>query len=544
MYIAPSSTIAVYRDIPLDPTYDHTLFFAGREAQTTYFSSRVAYLFTSQMYTRCGRKKLRIECPADNLYNCNYLSFVNKKSDGSGTNGKSFYCFITSVEYINNRVTEIEFEIDVMQTWLCKSKDDLYLVGSWDYELEMCFVEREHSTTDNIGDNLVPESLDTGDYVHDNVDGTGYLGAKKIIVAATFDTTYTDTSGSYYGGLYSGLTYNVFDGSVSGAQAAANFIANAGAKSQGIVSIFYAPANFVTNMLQPAASYAFTKPKKNTSSDIFGGYYPKNKKLYTYPYNFLYVTNFQGSNKVYQYEYFSGANCDFRISGDFTSNPMVILAPEHYKGESTTNYNEMLTISGWPQCAYNTDIYKAWLAQTAASLPFTALQTAGQGIASVYAANTMAAALGTAGAMASAEITIPVLAITAAVKVAGILAQGAEKRAMGNQPHGMQSGTTLAACGLLDFGFYHMRIRREFAEIIDNYFSMYGYATHRVKIPNIHVRTEWTYTKTVGCKLKGAIPAEAASKICEIFDRGITFWANGDHMGDYSLSNNIRSGLS
>lgn len=521
-YVAPLGTIVLYKNVPLDITFDHTIYFASRSAQNTYFNSLTKYTFLNQTYTRVKKGVIRVARAADLLYDYNYLSFVNPITQGqnSGQNGKKFYCFITYIEYINNEVTEIGFEIDPMQTWLPEI----------DYTLGDSFVEREHSSVDTIGSNLVPENLELGEYVHDNVDGTGKLGGKKIIVAATFDKQYQDVSGATYGGLFSGLEYNYFDT----AQEAADFIAGVGAKAGGIVGVYYAPTNFITNKGESVKSYTITKNK--ATQNIYGSYSPKNNKLYTYPFNFLYVTNFQGDYKIYQYEYFSSGNtCSFTLAGDYTSKPTVILAPINYKGEASTNYNEMITISGWPQCAYNTDIFKAWLAQSVASFPFTALgQTMGS-VGGLAVAGAKAGATGVINTVVAGAETMagPVALIAGGVLVAGVLAQGAGKVMQGNAPHGMQSGTTLAALSLLDFGFYNMRIRPEFARIIDEYFTMYGYATHRIKKPNIHVRTHWTYTKTIGCKIEGSMPCDIEDKICKIFDHGITFWVNGSEVGNY-----------
>ena len=108
-------------------------------------------------------------------------------------------------------------------------------------------------------------------------------------------------------------------------------------------------------------------------------------------------------------------------------------------------------------------------------------------------------------------------------------------------PHNTGGNTPdyLTSNRLKGFWFMHRTIRREFAEIIDQFFDRYGYACHKTKIPNIHVRTNWTYTKTKGCQVSGNIPTEAITDIQQIFDNGITFWTNAEHFGDYSLPNNI-----
>ena len=161
MYIEPNTTIKILRNCPLDTTYDHTIYFSGETEQINYFTSLVKYALNTQTYQRVNRNRMRVQYKADYLYDCNYLMFQN-----TNYGDKWFYAFIKSVEYVNNITSEIEYEIDVMQTWF------------FDYTLGQSFVEREHSSTDEIGDNTVPENLEIGDYVTDDFDGSGVLGEK------------------------------------------------------------------------------------------------------------------------------------------------------------------------------------------------------------------------------------------------------------------------------------------------------------------------------------------------------------------------------
>ena len=77
---------------------------------------------------------------------------------------------------------------------------------------------------------------------------------------------------------------------------------------------------------------------------------------------------------------------------------------------------------------------------------------------------------------------------------------------------------------------------------------MYGYQTNRVKIPNINAREHYTYVKTCGCNIVsgkenendvivGGLPTDDLHKIVSIYDNGITFWKNGNNIGNYSLDN-------
>lgn len=520
MYIAPNSVIRVLRNCPLDNTYDHTIFFSSASDQSSYFIGLTKYTFSNQTYQRVQRNKMRVARKADDLYDCNYIMFQN-----TSYGAKWFYGFITSVEYINNETSEITFEIDVMQTWF------------FDYSLGECLIDREHSSTDNVGDNTVPENLEHGDYISSGFEGL-QLGQTSIVVAATFNESYEDVGGTIYGGIYSGLYFNVFPDTTDGAIACTDFIRNAGSKTDGIVAVFLAPTKFVTGVLDPVAAYSKSISKFTglTRSD---GVAIKNKKVLTYPYNFLYVTNLQGNSAIYHYEYFQDDVCNFTYSGDFSCNPQVVLCPNNYKGV-VANYDEKITLAGYPQLAFTTDSFKAWLAQSASSLGINALSTTVQTTGTLsYAANSAALArAGTLAAGASA-IAAPLAIAGAAVTATGLLASVVQHSFMPDQSRGGGSPTTLAAIGILDFAFMQKHIRPEFVTIIDDFFNMFGYATHKVKVPNRSVRPHWTFTKTINCVVHGSVPADDMKAICQIYNNGITFWKNGSEIGDYSLNNSV-----
>lgn len=503
MYIEPNTVIRVLKDCPLDKTYDHTIYFGNKNEQVSYFQGLTKYTFTEQTYQRVDRGKARVQRKAEDLYDCNYMMFQN-----SSFGNKWFYAFITSVEYVNNVTSEITFEIDVMQTWF------------FDYTLEQCFVEREHSVTDNIGDNLVPENLELGEYVSDDFEGTHKLGERSIVVASTFDENYEDVGGGYYAGLFSGLHFNVFPNTVAGAGECEQFILDAESKSDGIVSVFLMPTAMVTGVTEPAKVYEISKTKQLSS---LGGYVPRNKKLFTYPFNFLYVTNLQGNGSAFPYEYFSTDKCTFTLTGDMSCNPACVLAPQNYKGV-LTNFDEKMVLTGFPQLGYTTDTFKAWVAQNASSLAVNALSTT---MNYALAGGTLGGGVGASTGATAGLIT----------GVANTLSQVYQAAIRPNQAHGGAGSQTMGAIGLLDFAFMHKHIRPEFARIIDDYFNMYGYATHRVKVPNRSSRPYWNYVKTIGCVVTGSIPADDMYKICDIYNRGITFWKSGSSVGDYSLNN-------
>ena len=143
--ISPNTTIHLLSGILLDNTYENTIYFANQADQYAFFTDKIVYTLTEQSYQRVERNTIRVELTMAQVMKTDYIMFKNTSYEN-----KWFYAFISEARYINNNVTEIEYEIDVMQTWF------------YDCDLFPSFVEREHSRTDNPGDNTIPEKVDIG----------------------------------------------------------------------------------------------------------------------------------------------------------------------------------------------------------------------------------------------------------------------------------------------------------------------------------------------------------------------------------------------
>lgn len=529
MYIEPNSTIKIIYQCPLDASYENTLWFDTVAEQINYFQNVLGgYTFTKQSYQRVNKNSFRIAKPAEEMYDCNYIAFRNI-SFGS----KWFYAFIDKIEYVNNVTSEITYTIDVLQTW------------HFDYSMEQCFVEREHSVTDEIGDNIVDEGLDTGEYVSEGMDYYPAFVQQQdynLVIWATFDNNY-DNVGGYHvitgeTEYFSGLWPNSFPLTHQGISDAIDWMDGIPAlKLAGIVAINILPVNAGSPRLDLTYAKRESNMERNTG-------YVKNNKLYTYPYNFLYVTNNHGKSAAFRYEFFSTNNCRFDITCDLTPNPTELLIPKYYKG-SVENYDEAIELTGFPQCAYAVDSYKAWLAQSASSIALTSL--AGAGAAATlpsnfpgmpvtetalapYSAST--AAVGSA--LGGISSFVGAAAIIGAIRTE---VQGIIHSFMPPQARGNQASMALVAMNKMKFGFMKKHITKEYATIIDDFFTMYGYATKQVKYPNRSSRPEWNYVKTIGCKIRSGIPSDDAMAIEGLYDRGLRFWKNPQHIGNYTYDN-------
>ncbi len=534
MYIIPDTTIRLLKDVPLDNTYDHTVYFANQTAQINWFADFTKYTLTAQSYQRLQKGKMRVERRAENLYDCNYIMYQN-----SSFGNKWFYAFITGVEYINNETSEITFQIDVMQTWY------------FDYTVDQCFIEREHSATDVAGDNIVPENLELGEYVTGTEYAPDFIDKTLSIVIATNywkeDDVYKDTYGELFAGMYSTLKrltfplydsdYNYNENAWREAYDAIDDI-NGKGKGDSILGVFILP-----NFLRDTEGYhtTVTRAGKETvyiakpdfSSYRLDGYLPKNKKLYTYPFNFLYLTNNSGDGKVLEYEYFTGEgnSMEFIVTGDTTLNPTILCIPVDYKGVGE-KVDESLSLKGFPQCPHYSDAYKAWLAQNSAALTSQTALGIGAGL------------LGTAaGIMSSNPVMVAGGLASGIGAVMNTVAQVQDHSAIPKSNRGQSQTAPLLCTGKLHFSFYRKHITAQFARIIDEFFDRFGYKTNRNKVPNHcntrFTRPKWGYTKTISCSITGSVPVDDMAEICGIYDNGITFWRSNATICDYTQDNRV-----
>ena len=519
MYIEPNTTIKILHDIPIDNSYNDTIFHLNSAEQQTYFNKFVKYTLQKQSYQRVGKGKCRVNYKYEDLYDCNYMMFRN---DSFST--KWFYAFITNIDYINPTVSEITYEIDVIQTWFFE-----FALG-----VRPCFVEREHSETDNIGDNIVPEPMDTGDIICYSMGSTSYFDSYVAVLAVAFDPTDIENgnSGGYYGGMPSGLSYASYridddeqmDRFISllGNIVTANLV-------DSVVSIWVMPSQFFTSNDTP-----IVLPQKVAMNTKLDGYEPKNNKLLTYPYNFLGV-DCGNNSAIYRYEYFDtdDGTCQFIMTSCIAPNTEIALVPMDYNNGSGLNYVEKLVMTGFPQIGYAIDSYRAYVASGGLRSDQIAL---GSSIGSVM--------LGTA---TSNPYAVGMGAVGLASGMNNIMIEmNRPPQARGSQGGGVDISTRSK-----NFWFKFMGVNNQTAKIIDDYFTMYGYATNRVKVPNIFggfyhglkSRPYWNYLKTKDFNFFGSVPSDDKVKICNIMNKGVTFWKEPlssdilTYVGNYNLDN-------
>lgn len=539
--ISPNTTIHLLSGILLDNTYENTIYFANQADQYAFFTDKIVYTLTEQSYQRVERNTIRVELTMAQVMTVDYLMFKNTNYEN-----KWFYAFISEARYINNNVTEIEYEIDVMQTWF------------YDCDLFPSFVEREHSRTDNPGDNTIPEKVDIGhDYeiVREYTIDLSDSHAIAIVTAYMpqpgegWDWQRQDNMKISNGKVFAGL--DVVDlGHVSAdfndIQVLFTNIQNLQSSGKEIVGIFQYPTALMPKIGELWLSDPPPLNYPHTNVNAIGRYQPVNKKLLCYPYRCVRVTNNTGVSAIYEYENWSTPNeISFKLDGTCVPSPDIILYPTNYL-RSADNYTQGIMLNNTINCAWTSDTFTQWWNTHAAQFTTGAITSALSSITGGLIQGNTAQSLYTnpATAQAVAGGAMATSLINTGIGVANAIAQYQDISNAPDTTKGQTNASTLLHKEhRYGFTIQFLAAEPEYLEICDWYFDLYGYATHMLKIPNINVRPSWCYTKTIGCNIKPKplrlVGAPEIKKIKEIFNTGIRFWKDGNNVGNYNLHNEV-----
>lgn len=584
------SVLTLYHDIPFDSDYNHTVLFPDVESQRLWFNTKVLQTsvpYTSMSYMRHTKGTIRIQSKMNLLTSCNYIGFYNPETyveDGVtktlGYEDVTYYCFVDSIEYINENTIEISYTIDQIQTWM------------FYYQLNPCYVEREHVRSDGIGEHRVAEGLDTGDYTTSGFESIDFWGWEQtgrydltntgyiVIATQTFDGGTPNPK--VINGVFGTLTvYNCVN--TQEFQELLMNYANGATKSfDPIIAVYQIPNAFLDNSYSGIKDYNVFNLSLDVTLGIGGFrnwsaykdtedyYLPLNNKLYTYPYNFLVLESPDGSSIQLKYENFHHLpsyenHLGFIVYLAIFPEPETMCIPLDYEStQFMANIRSALCSKSYPTVPLSSSAFQAWWAQNRYSMPVVDAFVEGNAVAKNLMAQTgdtsklseyltttldaltkmpqsMASSLQIGGKLAQiggAASTWTKLGAGALEtggrildEIGGQLASYEGHKAVPNTCVTKANNAGITHATHTDcYKVYYTQIRPEYARIIDRYFSVFGYAIKFVKVPDIESRVVWNYIKTVGCTIgpnvasNRFVPMEAEKIITKIYDRGITFW--------------------
>lgn len=182
--------LVLCKGVELEPNYEHTFDFENSTQQEGYFNSKAYKTYDEFLFIKDRNASLfkgiiakenydyvKVDESIDKVRECTYMFWQNNPDAVNPS--KTYYAFITNSYYINEGCTVIEFEMDVMQTFL------------FDFQIESAYIAREHqdrmeatSSTPSTHTykrkfNIQPENLNLGsDYIIN--------GNQKLCKYATF----------------------------------------------------------------------------------------------------------------------------------------------------------------------------------------------------------------------------------------------------------------------------------------------------------------------------------------------------------------------
>ena len=544
--ITPSTDLMLLK-CPLEVDQQNQLTFTNATAQYNYFSSLPKLSVGNISYQRKD-STIRFEGHIDSIRGYNYCMYRN-----DNYSNKWFYAFITDMKYINDGVTLITIQTDVWQSWM------------FDIEIKASYVKREHVNDDTIGANTLDEGLSIGEPIMNDfqewIIASNDNEAQRTVAQVTQLPDGVDVPSGYTNRVYNGIPQGCYFCVFNGPAEFAKFSKWYDKKGQqnAITALFLVPSGMVANAyfkdytigegigttkvgFLPASYLAWNLNLSTypviTYSSTLDGYTPKNKKLYCYPYSYLYVSNNAGSDIIYHYEDWQDPTEPyFAVRGTLGQGCSIQMYPYGYKKQSLTSGYGAYGIScgKLPLLSWTSDYYLNWQAQNGVNN----VVRGGLGVASGLtqaAGGLLSAAEGTTSGVATA--------IGGGINIISSITEAMHEDWKANLVPDQARGNTNCAdltyamdkCG---FTFRKMSCRREYAVMIDNFFSMFGYKVNKVKVPNVYGRANWNYVQCVQANIIGDIPQDDMQEIKGMFNEGITFWHNPATYLDYSQNNAI-----
>ncbi len=537
---SPDSSLRLL-NVRMDSELRNTLWFPDRNTQTNWFLSQTDFIsFTDYSYVKKDNT-IVLACREEDIWRFNYVMYQN-----TNFSNKWFYAFIVKREWASDYSTRIYLKTDPIQTWM------------FDWSLMTSFIERQHSTTDTPGDNIIPEPIGGSQTIY-QTSGTVDCTPDWIAVFATSTSGGEPTTGSKIGGMFSGAQ-NVFLDQVLPTTLLNNYVKQGMATA---VSRIQQITGFGTT--SGSATGFNTSYSKHPTS--IAGYIPRNKKLLSGAFINGYITGF-GQEVKFTPDFCSGDDVNVNFAQDITSGSVYCYV-SNYGQNGTNGHTNVLGFlftfpeSTWAYNQYKNDynlhngsnsMYRERSEMSRrANRNSAILDTAANvisGIGNAFEAGQKAMLFDVGGAIGQgAEAIRDISAIGQSYNTLYGYTSGIDEISQNlayidesyNAPATgavAQSNPFIAAAEtVVRYGWLVPDAR--IAQRYDRFLDVYGYAQNTYAIPNLHARSAWTYVKVTELMLDGNCPDEDEVQIRQAFRNGIFWWVYNKEFGNFNQDNGI-----
>ena len=507
----PSTQIWLYNNIPFDLNYKNVVDFSKSNRQA-YFNGRLANCYQNILYIEKNGSVI-VPLNIGDLKNVNYVKYNNNNGEGD------IYAFVANKKYINQGATRLDLKTDIWQTNLNN------------YVLKDSFVVREHTVTDEIGENVIPEPI-TCDRIITHSKKNLFGGTYKTLIVLSkplkedeglTTNIYNKPACNYYVVNSNDLTYFLmvldYRGLADTVIGCYYLIIRAGYNLSNDYQLQLIDGGDTKTITynRILSVHTITDTEHHPINNDLNGYIPKNKKMFTYPYNYMSITDGE-TEQIYKYEYFKNINnITFRRETIIDSSPSYFIAPQQYMGEAL-NENEYFIYNKIVMPPTNSDSYKNYIAENRNSMALGLISSIGSTALGVATGNPLALVGGVGG-----------LATTMARHIDSKNTPEKQKQRM--------SDMTPLAVGV-HISLIQKCLSKEQAKIIDDYFTKFGYATNEIKIPNLTSRPYFNYVETRDANIYG-VPYEDLTEFEQIFNKGVTIWHDANNYLNYTVENGV-----
>lgn len=503
-------------------------YFDNDGAMYGWMQGHTAHAKTGCSYQRGDeRPYISVNINYYDLLDCDMVMWQNTDTDA-----KWLYANITGLEWVNPNLTRVYFKIDAFCSFC----------GSIDWNNSYSLVEREHVENDWNGsvpnwDNIgVAEPINCDiSRVTTFIDRT-YTPDRIVVITPYAASGEVNIRGTTDYGVYSGLSRLIFQ-DASGVNEYLQGIAESDeGKLQNIVAVISLPSAFLNGT---EGTVELTAP--------WAAPLCNNAKCYSSQFCNITIEGMLGSSQSYMPELLPASttisfNYVCRFTGDTGG---IVVCPSQYGGTMWPGNADIgFTINEFPQGAFVGDAYAEWKVVNGMSM-------LSRGINAVLGAATIAGVGLSGGAALPAVAGVSGMTALDAGLVGMRVANGASNAGSlvnvlrdykaakkGSALIGGNSGSASAnlAAAVDEYGFKVRSYMPPLSELyaIDNFFDRYGYKVDRLKVPNRNNRPFWNFVKTSEGHIAGNMPSFYRIEIENMLNQGVTFWASGRTIGDYS----------
>lgn len=537
---------------PLVKDDENTIIFDSESEQAKWFQTRGNSYWQGDDFQHIRKDRcIRVNGNMEDFLQYNYLMFKN-----THFSNKWFYAFIDDIRYLSEKVTEIYFTIDSIQTFY------------FDYITKKSYIERQHWKTDDWS--TIPDSVASGKLIEK--EHKTYYSDGVYVVFCSNTVADDDTTSSITYDFYIGM-YNipcmvlVFSDGDDFSKVMQN-ISNKG-RADRIISAVYVPFLDIDDFrIDKVDSDVGTLPVAEgltsfTKTITFESSYLQNmkyKKMSCSPYSEVRVTDITTGQFIQlDYSKFKSKIMEFELQVTFSNHPSYRLIPLDYCGQTyaydnalVVNCNTMLptinnTYANYLMKNGNINNLNKSFARSDASRANSILQTnanydmlkgVGNLIGNAASGNiggVINGALNQRQNQYNNQMQQVNNNVSAYEKIAMISAQEDSMSKQASQMTDMSDDAMQRICMSQGLKFSVFAPDDFNTYCIENFWKMYGYTNHALDDINHRVDYQnWCYTKVVSPNIEGeGIPNIYLADICNRYERGITWWRK-DYFKNYN----------